>query len=156
MREMLVPVHCSFQTSTRPHQIDVFKDFSGAVHLPQDGDHLVVYELLKLPQVTNHLHLQLRSDLVGRQNKNVTRVSRQSKLHLQKQRRMRTKKTKNSCCIPPCASHLLTGDVLQVLLHHDLSEAHLDQPLRALPLCGPAHGHTHTNLYENTTLTLFL
>lgn len=39
------------------------------------------------------------------------------------------------------ASHLLTGDVLQVFLHHDLSEAHLDQPLCALPLRGPV---THT------------
>lgn len=45
------------------YQIDVFKDFSGAVHLPEDDDHLVVYELLKLPQVTHHLHLQLCSDL---------------------------------------------------------------------------------------------
>lgn len=34
-------------------------------------------------------------------------------------------------------THLLTGDILQVLLHHDLSEAHLYQPLCALPLRGP-------------------
>ena len=47
------------------HQVDVFKDFRGAVHLSQDDDHLVVDELLKLPQVTHHLHLQLCSDLVG-------------------------------------------------------------------------------------------
>lgn len=46
------------------YQIDMFKDFSGAVHLSQDEDHLVVYVLLKLPQVTHHQHLQLCSDLV--------------------------------------------------------------------------------------------
>lgn len=45
------------------YQIDMFKDFRGAVHLSQDDDHLIVYELLKLPQVTHHLHLQLCSDL---------------------------------------------------------------------------------------------
>lgn len=44
----------------------MFKDFSGAVHLSQDDDHLIVYELLKLPQVTHHLHLQLCSDLKKR------------------------------------------------------------------------------------------
>lgn len=39
-------------------------------------------------------------------------------------------------------THLLTGDILQVLLHHDLSEAHLYQPLCALPLRGPiTHNH---------------
>lgn len=41
------------------------KDFSGAVHLSQDDYHFIVYELLKLPQVTNHLHLQLCSNLTG-------------------------------------------------------------------------------------------
>lgn len=45
------------------YQIDMFKYFSGAIHLSQDDNHLVVYELLKLPQVTNHLHLQLCPDL---------------------------------------------------------------------------------------------
>lgn len=56
----------------KPHgsyQIDVFKDFSGAVHLSQDDNHLIVYELLKLPQVTHHLDLQLCSDL-GKDNNN--------------------------------------------------------------------------------------
>lgn len=38
------------------YQIDVFKDFSGTVHLSQDNDHFVAYELFKLPQVTHHLH----------------------------------------------------------------------------------------------------
>lgn len=51
------------------YQIDVFEDFSGTVHLSQDDNHLIVYELLKLPQVTHHLHLQLCSDL-GKDNYN--------------------------------------------------------------------------------------
>lgn len=41
----------------------MLEDFRGAVHLSQDDDHLVVYELLELPQVADHLHLQLGSDL---------------------------------------------------------------------------------------------
>lgn len=41
----------------------MIKDLGGTVHLSQDDDHLVVYELFELPQVTNHLHLQLCSDL---------------------------------------------------------------------------------------------
>ena len=42
------------------------KDLSGAVHLAQDDDHLVVDELLELSEVTGHLHLQLCADLRGR------------------------------------------------------------------------------------------
>lgn len=42
------------------------------------------------------------------------------------------------------ASHLFTGHILQVLLHHDLPEAHLDQPFCALPLCWTAHTETNT------------
>ena len=39
------------------------KDLGGTVHLAQDDDHLVVDELLELPQVAPHLHLQLGADL---------------------------------------------------------------------------------------------
>lgn len=53
------------------YQKDVVKDFRGTVHLSQDDDHLVVDELLKLPQITDHLHLQLCSDLRGDDNKSV-------------------------------------------------------------------------------------
>lgn len=56
-----------------------------------------------------------------------------------------------------CASHLLTGDVLQVFLHHDLSEAHLDQPFCALSLCGPVDTDTNTfikNTFNTFTLSL--
>lgn len=39
------------------------KYLRGAVHLPKDHYHFIVNELLELPQVTHHLHLQLSADL---------------------------------------------------------------------------------------------
>ena len=50
------------------------KDLSGAVHLTQDDDHLVVDVLLKLPQVTSHVHLQLCADLRGQGRKGLAQV----------------------------------------------------------------------------------
>lgn len=41
----------------------MIEDLSGAVHLSQDDDHLIIDKLLELPQVADHLHLQLRADL---------------------------------------------------------------------------------------------
>lgn len=35
--------------------------------------------------------------------------------------------------------YLLRGYILQVLLHHDLSQTSLDQPFCALSLCWPVH-----------------
>lgn len=46
-----------------PYQEDVVKYFCWAVHLAQYDDHLIIDELFELPQVTNHLHLQLRTNL---------------------------------------------------------------------------------------------
>lgn len=43
----------------------MIKYLCGAVHLPEDHYHFIVNEFFELPQVTHHLHLQLRADLHG-------------------------------------------------------------------------------------------
>lgn len=66
VRSMLWSIFNSDYRTTRllgSYQIDVVKDFSGAVHLSQYDNHLVVYKLLELSQVTHHLPFQLSSDL---------------------------------------------------------------------------------------------
>lgn len=54
-----------FQERAVSHQVDVFEDLGGTVHLAQDHNHLVADELLELGQVADHLHLQLGSDLTA-------------------------------------------------------------------------------------------
>lgn len=41
---------------------------SGAVHLTQDDNHLIINVLFKLSQVTPHLHFQLCADLIGQKS----------------------------------------------------------------------------------------
>lgn len=43
----------------------MLKNFSRAVHLTQDDNHLIINVLFKLSQVTPHLYFQLRADLIG-------------------------------------------------------------------------------------------
>lgn len=51
----------------------MIKYLCGAVHLPEDHYHFIVNELFELPQVTHHLHLQLRAYLQGEEgHKEVT------------------------------------------------------------------------------------
>lgn len=45
------------------HQEDMVKDLSGAIHLTQNGNHLIVDKLLELSQVACHMHFQLCADL---------------------------------------------------------------------------------------------
>lgn len=54
------------------------KDLCGAVHLAQDDNHLIIDELLELPQVANHLHLQLCANLKGKVIQYVTNFSSRS------------------------------------------------------------------------------
>lgn len=51
------------KVSRKTDQINMIEDLSGAVHLSQDDDHLIIDKLLELPQVADHLHLQLCADL---------------------------------------------------------------------------------------------
>lgn len=45
------------------YQEDVFKDLCRTVHLAQNENHLIVYELFELSQVACHVHFQLSSNL---------------------------------------------------------------------------------------------
>lgn len=42
----------------------MLKYLSGAIHLTQDDNHLIVDVLFKLSQVTTHVHFQLCADLI--------------------------------------------------------------------------------------------
>ena len=52
------------KTKRSPHQIQVVKYKCGLVHLTQDQQHLIIYELLVFREVTAHVLLQLGTDLV--------------------------------------------------------------------------------------------
>lgn len=52
-------------TCCQTYQKDMIKYLRGAVHLPEDHYHFIVYELFELPQVAHHLHLQLSAYLGG-------------------------------------------------------------------------------------------
>lgn len=49
--------------NSKNYQIHMLKYLSGAVHLTQDDNHLIIDVFFKLSQVTDHLHFQLCADL---------------------------------------------------------------------------------------------
>lgn len=73
--------------SDATYQEDVVKDFRRTVHLAQNGNHLIVDELLKLSQVARHVHFQLCSYLHNtssqRTDQHTDKILKQQKLKWQ-------------------------------------------------------------------------
>lgn len=101
----------------------MFKDLCRTVHLAQDDDHLFVDELLELSQVAGHVHFQLGSDLCITEKRAET---------------FRAMKTKTSRVADLKPLYLFAGDILQVFLHHDLSQSRFDLSLCQLSFCWTA------------------
>lgn len=120
-----VTLRCPTWKESDPYQKDVFKDLRRTVHLAQDDNHLIVYELLELSQVAGHVHFQLSSDLC------VTAKIFQKK-------KKNTRKLQAPEMPDWKLQYLFAGDILQVFLHHDLPQTGFDLSLRQLSFCWTA------------------
>ncbi len=113
------------------------KDLRGAVHLAQDNNHLIIDELLELPQVANHLHLQLCANLKGKVIHIIDVNLKIDWYYLKHQDcvgfYLVAYNMHNGCL------YLFRSNVLQVFLHHDLSQTGLNQSLGALSLSWPVY-----------------
>lgn len=115
----------------------MFKDLRRTVHLTQDDDHLFVNEALELSQVARHVHLQLGSDLWNTRGRKSAQVSSKTPLPS----KLSSLKKVSAFC-----THLFTGHILQVFLHHDPPEPGFNLTLRQLSFSGPAKKKQDANI----------
>lgn len=139
----------------------MIKDLCRTVHLAQNDYHLIVDELLKLSQVTRHVHLQLCSDLRRTQSRKRATQRFQIKPNMKTFHNYIKRfpfSCRNCICLKGLKqAHLFAGDVLQILLSHDFPQAGFYLSLCPLSLCRAVEtlGHKSTECKSSTNVSQF-